>query len=490
MSYIDLLDSAKTAYPNKFATEWWRKSTPEIQTNAIALAKTELMLRVLHGETILLSNNQAFDSVAFLDSVSELVRMDFLDRPPVALSYFKPKQPGDTIPAKWNPDVLLDLSVDYLGKKVFVFSAWLGMDDNVAIRTRMADALKKSGDEEKYISMVESVYLDVDSSFKDIYRKQARSLQKFYDYLRRQYSLGKNVVRSAGTSDRLIWKDLDDLRYSPSKGIPAEAIKRLDDELFAKNLHSVREDRSVLYRLIEDFGSPLRDDLRKYIDIYYNQKIGASVSPAGRGIYSVTDHNPNTPSSLEEQILENAETINGTDGIVGEEALEVIPKNASSFDALTWSDVASVMREEKQLCESAYNLQDNLVLYKRIDPGDPDFSRKLNEWRKITDESFEKHQTLLASLLGKKIKYESASRRMFLFTAPQIGSAGGAFIGTLVGLLFQNTLLGIATAAATTEVLTNTLSSVFEKAAEKDLETSAITRVREDLRKSVRLPNK
>lgn len=491
MSYIDLLDSAKTAYPNQLATEWWRKSSPEIQTNTISLAKTELMLRILHGETILLSNNQAFDSVAFLDSVSELVSLDFLERPPVALVYYKPKQPGVSIPAKWTPNVLVDLSDDYLKKKTFVFSAWIGMDDNTAIRTRMSNGLKNSEDDtRRFVSMVEDVYFDIDITIRDIYWKHAHDLQNFFNYLNTHYRLGKSVVRSTESSDKTIWKDLYDLRFSPSKGIPLDAIKRLDEDVIAKQLDASREDRSVLYRLIENYGSPLRENLRKYIDIYYNQKIGASVSPSGRGTYSVTDHNPNTPSYLEEQILENAETVNGSDGIVGEEALEVLPSNAPSISALTWDDVAKVLREEKKLRSSAYYLQDQLMLYKRLDRLDPDFARNLDEWRKKTDETFEKHETLLASLLGSKIKYDSTTRRMFLFTAPQIGSAGGAFIGTLVGLLFQNTLLGIAAAAATTEVLTNTLSSVFEKSAKKDLETSAITRVREDLRKSVKLPNK
>ena len=487
MSYVDLLDSSKTAYPNEFATEWWRKSSKEIQDNAISLANTELMLRILHGETILLSNNQAFDSVAFLRAVPELTRMESLDRPPVALSYFKP---GVATPKEYAPEVLVDLSVDYLAKEVFVFSAWVGMDDNTPIRDRMSNGLKENDDSRKFISMVEDVYFDLDSSVRDDFRKQARSLQDFYDYLRKLHSLKKRVVRVAGKSDRLIWNDLDDLRYSPSKGIPSEAITILDEKLFTEKLYGSREDRSVLYRLIEDFGSPLRDDLKKYIDIFYNQKLGKSVSPRGRGTYSVMDHNPNTPSFLEEQILENAETINSMDGIVGEEALEIVPNDLLSLSTLTWDDVVRIMNDEVEIRESAYELQDNLALYKQLNPSAPDFDKKLDEWKKVSNASLESHQSLLSSALGEKIKYDGKTKRMFLTIAPYVGGAiGGAVAGTTVAVLFQNTVLGIAAGSATSEVLKDLISSWSTNSTENKLESSAITRVREDLRRSVKLPN-
>jgi hypothetical protein len=494
MSYIDLLDTVKTAHPNKFATEWWRKSSPEIQANAISLAQTELMLRILHGETILLSNNQAFDSVAFLDSVSEMVRLDSLDRPPVALSYYKFHQPGVVSPTEYTPEALIDLGVEYLAKEVFIFSAWLGMDENIAIRNRMSEALKNGDDSRRFISMVDVVYHDLDSDVRDDFQKQARGLQNFYNYLRRLYPLGKRVVRVAGKSDRLIWRDLDSLRYSPSKGIPVEAIKRLDEELFAHNLHGSREDRSVLYRLIENFGSPLRDDLRKYIDIFYNQKIGASVSPRGRGIYSVMDHNPKTPSSYEEQILENAEALNIVDGIVAEEALEVFPpKEASSLNYLTWDDVIGVMTEEKSVCKSAYELQDDLALYNQLNPTDPDFNNKLTDWKKMTSDSLESHQTLLASILGKKIKYDSGKKTMFSITIPRAKftiTALGGLVGGVVGYLSQNSLLFSAVGATTASALTYNLTELAEKSLKDKLESTAITRVREDLRECLKTRQK
>ena len=489
MSYVDLLDSSKTAYPNEFETESWRKSSKEIQGNAISLANAELMLRILHGETILLSNNQAFDSVAFLRSVPELMRMDSLDRPPIALSYFKS---GVVAPAEYTPEALVDLSVEYLTKKIFVFSAWVGMDDNTKIRDRMVDALRNSDESRRFISMVENVFLDLDSSIREDFRKQAHSLQKFYNYLRKLHPLEKKVVRVAGKSDRLIWKDLDDLQYSPSKGIPFEAIKKLDEKLMSQNLHGSREDRSVLYRLIEDFGIDLRRDLKDYIDISYNKKLGASVSPRGRGVYSVTDHDPNTPSSHGEQILENAETLNTEYGIVAEEALEIfLPKkteDGSVLNVLTWDDVVDVMNEDKAVRESAYNLQDNLALYNKLDSKDPDFSKKLEEWKKITSESFESHQTLLASSLGKKIQYDSKTKSLTSFIVPGV-TALGAVVGSAVGFYAQNSLFWTAAGAATASILSLKLEKMAEKSEKDKLESTAIARVREDLKRSVKLPD-
>lgn len=491
MSYIDLLDSAKTAHPNKLATEWWRNSSPEIQAHAIAFAKTELMLRVLHGETILLSNNQAFDSVAFLDSVSELARLSFLERPPMALSYFKFRKPEEPDTTKYTPNLLVTLSGEYLDKKRFVFSAWTGLDDNISLRSDMSKALVATEESSKFIEMVETVYLDTDPVLRDEFRMQARSLQAFYDYLRSSYSLGKNVIRKAGTSDRLIWEDLDNLRYFPSKEIPQEAIKSLDDKLISENLHLSREDRSVLYYAIEHFEPTLRENLKKNIDFYYNQKIGSSVSRQGRGVYTMSDYDSSTPPSQEEYLLENAENINTPDGIVGEIALEVIPKHAGELNALTWDDVILVLKEEKTLRDSAYNLQDNLALYHKLDVHQPDFQKKLIEWRKITNQSFEEHQTLLSKLLAEKIKYDSGTRQLISSTAPNVGATGGVIAGTFLGLTIghvsHNALLGNIASSTLSEVLSNYFSSKMIKAVKDDFETSAVGSVREALKKSVKL---
>ena len=483
MSYVDLLDTVKSAHPNKLVTDWWRISSHEMQSNAISLAKTELMIRLLHGETILVSNNQAFDSVAFLETAAEMSRMSFLERPPVALAYFKPVKDGFVFPPEWTPSVLVDLIAEYLEKREFITSAWIGLGDD--IRHKMLDALKSGNDSNRFVSMVEKVYLDIDSNLRNDYRQQARNLQVFFDYLRKLHGEGKSVVRKTVMSDRLIWNDLDDLRYHPSLGIPFEVVSDLDKTVISNKLHDKREDRSILYNLIEGLSSPLREDLRKYIDIYYNQKIGASVSPRGRGTYTMTDHDPDTPAERDEQLLEHAESINENEGIVGEIALKVVPDQATALSTLTWDDVERVLNEEKILRDSAYDLQDNLSLYGQLDRGQPDFAKKYSEWEKITDEALEKHHILLASLLAPKIKYDAASHKFVAFVAPLIGAVGGGVAGTMVGYAFQNPVAGALVGVATAEALSGALSSVFTKVGDSDLETTAAGSIHESLQKSV-----
>ena len=80
---------------------------------------------------------------------------------------------------------------------------------------------------------------------------------------------------------------------------------------------------------------------------------------------------------------------------------------------------------------------------------------------------------------------------MFSTIAPYVGGAiGGAVAGTAVAVLFQNSLSGIVAGSATSEVLKDLISSWSTKSTENKLESSAITRVREDLRRSVKLPDR
>lgn len=484
MSFVDLLDSAKSAYPKKDNNEWWRVSSKDEQVNSISLAKTEMMLRILHGETIQLSNNQMFDSVAFLNSAKELTRLSFLERPPFAFAYFDRKVSKLKTRSDISPYALVELSLGFLENRDFIFSAWPELENDIYIRNKMIEGIQKSEDNTEFSSMIKEIYLDIDQSLREIYKNQAESLQLIYNYLRKQHEKGNVVVRSVPSSNRTIWSAFDELKFRGSRGI-AEVIKWLEDQIIEKKLTQQREDRSLLYHLIQGLEPSLRRDFRDHIDIYYNQKIGASVSPRGRGTYSLTSHNIYDNVISKEGVLENADIIYSPHGVVSEEAMTVLSKRPATLDMLTWKDVEQVLSEEKPLRDSANNLQFHLSLYENINPDEPNYHNKINEWQKITDESLEKHHTLLSSLLGSKIHYSSSNRRLLLFAAQSIGIAGGTFIGTCVAALCNNMLASAITAAAT-ETFTNLTSLLMEHTIEKDLRASTITKVREDLRHTVK----
>ncbi len=47
MTYIDLLDSVKTAHPKSKSLEWWHPQTEFDQTASVAIAQTNIMMRLL-----------------------------------------------------------------------------------------------------------------------------------------------------------------------------------------------------------------------------------------------------------------------------------------------------------------------------------------------------------------------------------------------------------------------------------------------------------
>lgn len=453
MTYIDLLDSVKTAQLIDYENDWWRPTTLEEQQRSCALAYSEMVIRILHGDTIVLSNNQAVDSVAWLNLAEKICELE-TPWPSVALSVYGYSDVT-------NYSVLRAILYDYFSNKDFKLSAWAGIDE--PIKALIRENLGRSN-QFMFSKMLDNVVTSIgDSELAQAFHIQVTGLEKFFEYLKHREA--QNVIFPAKGIGPYIWPRLMKLR-DISKVISGKLL----DTLSAKA--KMQENRSDLYMALEGLRQEEQTEIRKYIDRYYNEKIGLSTN-AGRGFYSITDHDPNIPVIQDEQMDAIADHLNHPDGLLLREVLHYDPRVISNY--LKWDEIKELVRDV-EFRTSAQFLRTTINNYYHLKPESPKYYQAYRKWLGRTFEALNRHHELLAKSLHSSTLKRGNSLIMM------IGGGIGAAFGSYLGGHINHAVMGATAGGFLSEVLANTV----EKQINIDVIASATAgRMRTKLREAV-----
>jgi hypothetical protein len=409
MIYLDLLDSVKTAHPQRYSGEWWRPNNDDERQAAIEMARADMMVRLLHGETIILSNNQATDSAGWLQLAHDFCRIE-LPWEPVSIAFFNvaPKSPADAV---------RKIVVDYFKDEKFNLSAWVGLSKS----TREKVAKNVSNEERpQFGDMFMGVLTDIPDSYLDEnLLKQAAGLQIFYEYLLKNQD--KKVAYVADTVGEFIWPRMNALANT-NLGISGEildAVKKTAGE-------SRLEFRSSLYNAASQFSGDQQQLLRRTIDYYYNQKMGLSVN-RGRGVYTFSDFDENTPIDKDETLDRVVDSVNRPDGVISKVVLRMSPDRVKNY--LTWGDFTDLLKDGKFL-DKALRLRGLIQEYNTIDKRRSDYLTKYRTWLGKTVDAMQAHHEFLASYLSTKVVLKK--KQMFFHIAPWAGAAIGAMAASSI----------------------------------------------------------
>jgi hypothetical protein len=410
MFFNDLLDSVKTAHPQGYVNEWWRPESSEVQKTSIELARASIMARILYGETILLSNNQAVDSVAWLRSASEFTSLK-TPWAPVAVSFYgcgmSPKE-----------DCLRKLLIEYLVNPKIQPSAWVGLDEK-AIKT-----IKRSlnrYDSPRFDKMLYPIKSSISSHLFSLLHNQAIELQAFFEYLT-ENSHKKVCIKANEAPNSYIWRRLND-RTGMKHGISGLAINELKNKLSNDDY----EKRSELYKALGDLDDTDRIVTRKYIDRFYNEKLGISVN-GGRGCFTLDDHGLSTSSETIGKMDILADKDNNPIDLLSQDLLRIELGPIKCF--LDMDDLRGLVRET-EFIDSVSRLQHFFGEYQELRRKSRFNIANVRDWRRRANNEMHNHHALLARLFNKKIEQISEDS-MTLFV-----KAGG---DTLIKILIVSAM--------------------------------------------------
>jgi hypothetical protein len=459
MLYLDLFDSVKTAHTEEVSSEWWRPHIRLEQEHSRELARAEMMVRLLHGDTIVLSNNQATDSVGWLQLAEDFSTLN-MTWEPIAMAVFGTRQ----IPTN---DSLLEMVINYFKDKNFKLSAWVGVD--LPLRNKVVENLQKHP-MPRFDLMFEGVTSSLDKRVAEDLNRQAVGLQKFYEYLTRNKE--KEICFPASIVGDYLWPRMKAMADQPD-GIQSGELKHIKQYLEETQGPNRVEYRSALYQALDTMDEPRRTHIRKYVDRFYNEKMGLSVSK-GKGVYTFTDHDPNTPVDLDSRMDAQADRPNDPEGILGQVVLSVDPKKIKY--TLKWDEFLRIL-SDKEFGHSSHFLRMVIRDYDYLNPQDLNYHSKYTNWLGRTFDALNKHQDLLATMLGKEVAKRNAST-----LAITIGTWTGA---ALDAVLASQIHYVIGVGAATGAVLSKVLEDRFKKSPPQKLVTSAAGRIRTSLKESV-----
>lgn len=408
--YLDFLDSVKSAHTEKYSPEWWRPNTIEDQNNSIEFARAEMMLRILHGDTIVLSNNQATDSVAWLTLASSFSQIS-LPWETISLAFFQvaPASPAGAVK---------DIVVNYFSNPEFSSSAWTGLDDK--LRTRVLANITKDS-RPFFHRMLSGVTKSIDdSNLAQALEAQATGLHLFYEYLLKNESrMVSFVARDMGS---YLWPKLEAMSKIPG-GVSEETLAYIRQKLNASAL----EKRSALYSAIEDIEPIEREELKKYIDFFYNEKMGLSVSK-GRGVYTISDHDETISPARDEEMASLADSTNSDIGLLGNNVLQI--RQEKFKDHLAWDDFLKLIQDD-DFIRSANFLRRMVEEFDTLPSTGDGHSTEYFRWFGKTIDALNRHQDFLAVALKRKAV--KGLNGFVLKIGPWLGAGAGAIVGTELG---------------------------------------------------------
>lgn len=373
------------------------------------MARADMMVRLLHGETIVLSNNQATDSAGWLQLAHDFCRIE-LPWEPVSISFFNvaPKSPADAI---------RKIVTDYFKDEKFNLSAWVGL-----AKSTRDQVVNNIADENhpQFGDMFSGVVTDISDSYLDEnLLKQAAGLQIFYEYLVKNQN--KRVAYVADTVGDFIWPRINSLSNT-NLGISEEILDAIKKSAGETRL----EFRSSLYNAASQFSGKQQQTLRRMIDYYYNQKMGLSVNK-GRGVYTFSDFDKDTPIANDEALAQVADSVNRPDGALSKVVLRMSPDRVKNY--LTWEDFTYLLKDEKFL-DKALRLRALIQEYNTIDRRNPDYLTKYRVWLGKTIDATQAHHEFLATYLSQKVALRK--KQIFFYIAPWAGAAIGAMAASSI----------------------------------------------------------
>lgn len=461
--YLDFLDSAKSAHVEQYANDWWRPDSVIDQNNSIEFARAEMMVRILHGDTIVLSNNQVTDSVAWLSLADQFSKIS-LPWEPISIAFFNisPSSPSQAIKA---------IIVGYFSDPNFVSSAWVGLDKK--LKELVLKNITKS-DEPMFHRMLYGVTKSIgDADLAQALEVQAIGLQSFYEYLINNSH--RLVSFRAGTIGSHIWPKLEALK-NRDRGIPERVLTHIKTKLSFERM----EHRGSLYEAIGDLDITEREDVRKYIDFFYNEKMGLSVSQ-GKGVYTITDHDKLTSPVEDERMVNLADSTNSTVGLLGNNVLQI--RSERFKDYLTWEDFLDLV-SLPEFQRRANFLRRMIEEYDTLDLTGEGHFKNYNSWLGKTFDALNKHQDYLAEQLGRRAV--RGVNGFVLKIGPWLGAGAGAIVGSVLGNSLAYGLAGAIGANAGGTILSEMVSDLLkEKGLPKLLASNAAGKIRAALEGSV-----
>jgi len=429
--YSDLLDSVKTAAPAQDI--WWRPRNEKQRAQAYALAKADMIVRLLHGETIVLSNNQIMDSYAWLRFAQEFLTSRLttdVDWPLVQLGYYYRHNP----PLVHGSQLLQDLVVETFGRPDFKLSAW----GEVSQEQRVQWAKAIEGRDVRAML----------SECKDNQLVLAEGLAFTYDYFRvfetKHYPLTDFVT--SPKHPRLIWPRLKRaVAKDPVLGkVLAEEIERVIEQ---KGMN--KESRSHIYEAVVSVvgrNPTTLEYFQKYIDRFYNEKVALSVSN-GRAVCTMSDDIPETDIYVDLESDALADEDNDPSGIAARFVLKHQPlespgllrglSNEDVMDILVDRDFQRSVEKLRMLSEEMHSSQGK---------------HRLSAQRRWKD-AVAKHQEWLAAQLGEKIMLQHFAKVDLFITPvrillPIVAVTTGVFTYVLGTSSEENSLITTALVSA------------------------------------------
>lgn len=277
MRYLDTLDSIKTAFPiDANEPDSWLRPEKEVdREHNIALAHANIMLCLLHGETISLSNNQIIDSTAWFQATEWLCKLKTGFSPVIASFYPDRLKRSGTEYLRW-------LAIDTFQKtgtnnqQSFYLSAWKGLD------TRQREIIVENLDTKNlpFYRMLDGTGIDL--QIRDELNRHAAVLTLFDEYLTKHETNFRTWQDVKGGEDQ-IWSGLkESVEISELEDIEKRRffglLKQIEGKVASKK--GGTENRSNFYQAITqaDADHVTRSKVRQTYDVYYNHKIATSVS--------------------------------------------------------------------------------------------------------------------------------------------------------------------------------------------------------------------
>lgn len=475
MIYLDVLDSVKTAHPSLGTIEWWQPQNTKQQQASLAIAHSNIMIRLLMGETISISNNQMIDSYGWLSIADKMSELDeIIPWAPFNFVYY------EKVRSEVNRDSLRKLAINCFSDPKFEFSAWAHLDEKQ--KRMIAENLRK--DIPRFDQLLKGFSLSMTSEMESKFEQQAHSLQKIYEYLQR-WEKTRNVCIPATQSNKLIWPRMETLR-DIKNGIKGKILDEIC-ELVGKDRLEYRSDilRATKKMEINDLD---RERLKMYLDRFYNEKLAVSVSN-GRGEFTMTDHTPDP--TIQEDMVEDALADQSNDpfGLLTQTVYDVATiggeKKRDPIETLTWEQMADVLKD-KELTKSAQKFQRIISEYYSLNPEALNYHEVYTTWLGKTLEQLHHHRELLAKNLGKRVIYDSGVNKFITYVSPKAGVIAGGAVGYLVGTVNFNPVIGLViggAAALASDLIAEGLGTSIQKV----IESRAVGRYRTSLDKTIQI---
>lgn len=422
--YNDLLDSAKTGhnFTSGEQDDWWRSNSPDSQSENISLARASILLRFLYGDYIVLTHNQAIDSCAWFSIGSEILQ-NYNKKYQIPVVWAAYQLNGEYL-SNPTPDDFVKTAIEIFRPnedptKDFKLSAWPGLDR--PFRTLVANNLQNEG---TFRDMFKGIENDIDSAWRDIFVQQQETLYLMQQYLKNYYienrvwspfhpTVCKPSQKPVPASPTLsIWEKLCTLREGR---IPGELL----DQIYQKYEKAPKEleRRGSLYSAIADFSVKDRNNVRKYIDFFYNWKTGISAT-GGNGLYSITDVDPSTKFKEDlNNLVVIGESIADLEDTTPE-IFSLFPKKFPELATLSFEDYFQ-LRKSETFNNSLRLLREKMINY----PLDP---KQLPGWEKQVNKILDSHQSILASQLENKITLKD--QKLISFSTNAVRGVGAVLV--------------------------------------------------------------